>query len=130
MIPLTDYEHWHYETRKYCHICRRKFCYDKEDKSKYSVYHKVRDNDHYTGKYRGAAHNMCNLRYKVQKEITVVHHNGSTYDNHLIIKGLAEEFKVNIDCLGENTEEYMTFSVPLKKEIKNKKLVTYKLKIY
>ena len=48
--------------------------------------HKVRDHCHYTGKYRGAAHNICNLRYKVSKEIPVVFHNGSTYDYHFIIK--------------------------------------------
>ena len=41
--------------------------------------HKVRDHCHYTGKYRGTAHNICNLRYKVPKEIPVVFHNGSTY---------------------------------------------------
>ena len=27
-------------------------------------YHKVRDYYHYAGKYRGAAHDICNLRYK------------------------------------------------------------------
>ena len=42
--------------------------------------YKVRDHCHYTGKYRGAAHNMCNLRYKVPKEIPIVFHNGCTYD--------------------------------------------------
>ena len=30
-------------------------------------YHKVRDHSHYTGKYRGTAHNICNLRYKTPK---------------------------------------------------------------
>ena len=64
----------------------------------------------------------------MQREIPVVLHNGSNYDYHLIIKELAEKFKGNIDCLGENTEKYITFSVPLKKEIKDKKLVTYKLR--
>ena len=29
------------------------------------MYHKIRDHCHYTGKYRGAAHDICNLRYKV-----------------------------------------------------------------
>ena len=66
---------------------------------------KVRDHCHYTGKYRGAAHNNCNLRYKIPKEIPVVFHNGSTYDYHFIIKQLAREFKGNFDCLGENTEK-------------------------
>ena len=58
----------------------------------------------------------------------VVIHNRSTYDYHLIIKELAKEFKGNIECLGENTEKYITFSVPVKKEKKNNKLLTYKLK--
>ena len=50
--------------------------------------YKVRDHCHYVGKYRGAAHNICNLRYKVPKEIPVVFHNGSTYDDHFIIREL------------------------------------------
>ena len=47
-------------------------------------------------------------------------HNGSTYDYHFIIKGLAEEFEGEFECLGENTEKYITFSVPIKKEVTNK----------
>ena len=77
MIPLTDVEKWSYEMQNYCHVCKRKFCYDKEGKSKYKLYHKVRDHCHYTGKFRDAAHNICNLRYKIQKEIPVVLYNGS-----------------------------------------------------
>ena len=41
-------------------------------------------------KYRGAAQNICNLRYKTPKEIPVVFHNGYKYDYHFIIKELAE----------------------------------------
>ena len=92
-------------------------------------HHKVRDHCYYTGKYRGAAHNVCNLRYKVPKEIPVVFHNGSTYDYHFIIKELVKEFEGNFDCLGENTVKYITFSVPLKKKIENKNIeITYKIK--
>ena len=47
-------------------------------------------------------------------------HNGSTYDYHFIIKELAEEFEGEFECLGENTEKYITFSVPIKKEITQK----------
>ena len=90
---------------------------------------KLSDHCHYTGKYRGAAHNICNLRYKVPKEIPVVFHNGSTYDYHFIIKELAKEFEGNFECLGENTEKYITFSIPIKKKIDNKDLeITYKIK--
>ena len=78
-------------------------------------YYKVRDHCHYTGKYRGAAHNICNLRYKTPKEIPAIFHNGSTYNYHFIIKQLTKEFNGHLECLGENTEKYTTFSVPIKK---------------
>ena len=65
-------------------------------------HHKVKDHCHYTGKYRGAAHNICNLRYRIPKEIPIVFHNGSTYDYHFIIKELVKEFDGNFECLGEN----------------------------
>ena len=60
------------------------------------------------------------LKYKVPKEIPVVFHNGYTYDYHFIIKELVKEFEGNFDCLNENTEKYITFSVPIKKKIENK----------
>ena len=85
---------------------------------------KVRDHCHYTRKFRGAAHSVCNLRYKVPKEIPIVFHNCSTYDYHFIIKKLAKEFEDEFECLGKNTEKYITFSVPLKKE--NDEKIRYK----
>ena len=72
---------------------------------------------------------MCDIRYKIPKEVPVVFHNGSTYDYHFIIKELAKEFNGNFECLGENTVKYITFSVPIKKEIRNKNIeITYKIK--
>ena len=62
------------------------------------LHYKVRDHCHYTGKYSGAAHNICNLRYKIPKEIAVVFHNGSTYDYHFIIKELVKEFDGNFEA--------------------------------
>ena len=89
-------------------------------------HHKVRDHCHYTGNYRGAAHNIRNLRYKIPKEIPIVFHNGSTYDYHFIIKELVQESDGNFECLGENTEKYITFSVLIKKKIENKDIeITY-----
>ena len=127
MTPLKDKEVTLYESQKVSHICKEKFCYDKNKKREYALYYKVRDHCHYTGKFRGAAHNICNLRYKVPKKVPVVFHNGSTYDYHFIIKQLAEDFKGQFECLGENTEKYITFSVPIKKDDNSKK-ITYKLK--
>ena len=69
------------------------------------------------------------MRYKIPKEIPVVFRNGSTYDYHFIIKKLVKEFDGNFECLGENTEKYKTFSVPIKKTIDNKDIeITYKIK--
>ena len=115
MIPLTN-EEKEYENQEICHICKKKFCTDKDNKKEFKLKQKVRDHCHYTGKYRGAAHSICNLCYKITKEIPVVFHNGSTYDCHFIIKQLAREFNNYFHCLGENTEKYITFSVPIKKE--------------
>ena len=128
MIQLTDEENKSYEKQKVCHICKKEFCFDENQKNEFKLYQKVKDHCHCTGKFRGAPHSLCNLRYKVPKEISVVIHNGSTYDYHFIIKLLAEEFKGHFECLGENTEKYITFLVPIKKEFHNGKTVTYKLK--
>ena len=62
MTLLKDTEITLYESQKVCHICKEKFCNDINKKSKYAYYHKVRDHCHYTGKFRGAAHNIWNLR--------------------------------------------------------------------
>ena len=111
-------------SKKFVIYVKKGFSTDYENQK----YHKVRDHCHYTGKYRGAAHNICSLRYKTLKEIPVVYHNGSTYDYRFIIKELAEELEVQFECLGENTEKYITFSVPIKKELDNDKTITYKIK--
>ena len=71
---------------------------------------------------------ICNLRYKIPKAIHVVFHNGFTYNYSFIIKELAQEFEGQFEYLGENTEKYITFSVPIKKELDNSKPITYKIK--
>ena len=90
-------------------------------------YHKVRGHCQYTGKYRGAAHSICNLRHKTPKEISVVFLNGYTYDYHFIIKELAKKIKGQFEQLRQNTEKYIIFSVPIKKEANNGKIITHKL---
>ena len=92
-------------------LCKEVFGIDDKDKK----YYKVRDHCHYTGKYRGTAHNICNLRYKIPKEIPEVFQIDSRYDYHFIIKVLAEEFKGQFECLGKKFKKYITFSVPMKK---------------
>ena len=106
MIPLTDKEYDCYEKQKLCCICKKEYSTDENDKNAFKLYHKVRDYCHYAGKFRRAAHSICNLKCKTPKEIPVVFHNGSRYDYHFIINKLAKEFYGQLECLGQNTEKY------------------------
>ena len=86
MKLLTKEQQESYENTKICFICKEKF----ENKYlKDKKYHKFWDHSCYTVKYRGAAHSICNLKYK---KIPITFHNRLGYDSHFIIKLLAEEF--------------------------------------
>ena len=124
MVPPTYKEIKSYEKQKVCYICKKQFCYDKNKESEFKIYQKVIDHCHYTGNFRGAAHSICNLNYKVPKENPVKIHNVSTYDYHFLIKELAEDFNGECECFGENTEKYIIFSVPIKKEHDSSKTST------
>ena len=64
-----------FEKAEICWICRKEF----------GESEKVRDHCHFTGKYRGAAHNKCNLQFKKPKFTPVIFHNLSGYDSHLFV---------------------------------------------
>ena len=67
--------------KKFAIYAKKRFITDDE---------KVRDHSHSIGKYKGVAQNNCNMNYKISIDIPIVFHNGSTYDCHFIIKGLAK----------------------------------------
>ena len=62
MIQLTNEETKSYEEQNVCHIHKKEFASDKNDKNVFKIYHKARDHCHYTGKFRRAAHSICNLK--------------------------------------------------------------------
>ena len=70
---------------------------------------KVRDHCHFSGKFRGAAHNKCNLQYRVPSFIPVFFHNLSGYDSHLFVKKLGVS-EGDIQCIPNNDEKYISFS--------------------
>ena len=79
---FTEEDKLYHETNNTCHICSK------------TCINKVRDHCHETGKYRGPACKICNLRYKQQNFIPVIFHNGSGYDFNLLYNEL---FKQNND---------------------------------
>ena len=111
MQKLSDEELMTYDTAKYCHICKKVF-------GKKKKHITVCDHDHYTGKYRSAAHLICNLRYSTQTDISVFFHSLTNYDFNLIINELAKEFRSEIRSIPLSTNKYMSFLIPIKKEIK------------
>ena len=81
MDPLTNRQWRAYKPARECHICYKLF--NSKDP-------KVRDHCHHTGRYRGPAHSLCNLRYRIPSYIPIVFHNLSGYDVHLFIKELGK----------------------------------------
>ena len=77
----------------------------------------MRDHCLYTGKYREPAHSICNLKFNMLYGIPAVFHNDSKCDYHFIIKELAKAFEGLFECIGDNSEIYKKFSVPIKKEV-------------
>ena len=106
MTGLTDVLKREHEAAEKCHICLREFN-DRKNK-------KVRDHCHYTDLYRGAAHNNCNLKYRIIDHIPIVFHNLSGYDAYLFIKELGRRFNKNdIGVIAENKEKYISFNVKI-----------------
>ena len=98
-----------FKEAKLCHICDQMVTEDD----------KVRDHDHLTGQYRGAAHNKCNLQYRWSKvnplkrfgfKIPVVFHNLRGYDCHLLMEAFGKYEKRLLGCIATNQERFITVS--------------------
>ena len=77
---------------------------------------KVRDHCHFTGKYRDAAHNQCNLKCRKPLILPVVFHNLQGYDSHLFIKQLAK-VSGELSCIPSTEEKYISFSKKIKERM-------------
>jgi len=103
-----------FETSTNCWICRKDF---EEGEVR------VRDDCHFTGKYRGAAHQKCNALFRKPKFVPMFFHNLSGYDAHLFVKNLNSIGEGNIDCIPNTKEKYISFSKSIQDEegkLKNK----------
>ena len=102
---LTPQEEKGFQSATICHICEQDLNIDKET----GQILKVRDHCHFTGEYRGAAHNQCNLKCKKPLILSVLFHNLQGYDSHLFIKQLAK-VSGDLSCIPSTEEKYISFS--------------------
>lgn len=103
MKPLTPEQDVEFMNSSACYICKRK--YNDNDV-------KVRDHCHLTGNYRGSAHSICNLNYKLPSYIPIIFHNMSGYDCHLFIKQLCT-YGEKVDVVAQTKENYISFTKTL-----------------
>ena len=115
-LKMTKEDGEKFEKAKECHICNKK--YTKKDI-------RVRDHCHITGKYRGSAHQDCNLKLRINPEeikIPVIFHNLRGYDSHFIMQEIGaivkkhayknkkgEKKQMKINAIPNNMEKYMAF---------------------
>ena len=115
-LKMTDNDELCFRLEEKCHICNKKYT-DKDIR--------VRDHCHITGKYRGSAHQECNLKLRVNPEeikIPVIFHNLRGYDSHFIMQEIGaivkkhtyknnkgEEKQMIINAIPNNMEKYMAF---------------------
>ena len=100
-IIMTQEDEEKYKNNNICRFCEKEILSDK-----------VRDHCHLTGKYRGPAHNTCNINVK-QKDsnfIPFAFHNFSNYDCHMFFKKLVDlkKDKVKFKIIPKTNEEYIT----------------------
>ena len=115
-LRMTKKDEKEFQKAEECHICNKKYT-DKDIR--------VRDHCHITGKYRGSAHQECNLKLRVNPEevkIPVIFHNLRGYDSHFIMQEIGaivkkytytnkkgEKCQMNINAIPNNMEKYMAF---------------------
>ena len=114
-LKMTKEDEEEFKKATTCHICNKKYA-EKDIQ--------VRDHCHITGKYRGSAHQDCNLKLKIEPDnikIPVIFHNLRGYDSHFIMQEIGaivknntytkngKEIKMNINAIPNNMEKYMAF---------------------
>ena len=114
-LKMTDDDELSFRLEDKCHICGEKYT-DKDVR--------VRDHCHITGKFRGSAHQECNLKLRIPEniKIPVIFHNLRGYDSHFLMQEIGaivkkhtyknykgREMEMQINAIPNNMEKYMAF---------------------
>ena len=105
-MQLTEDQELVHQAATHCYMCEDPIL---EQVGKWS---KVRDHNHATGAYRGAAHSYCNIQKKRSYHIPVFFHNLRGYDGHLIMQGIHRYADTKqIKVIPNNMEKYVSFQL-------------------
>ena len=96
---MTSEDEEIYNHSHICWICKQELNTDK-----------VRDHCHITGKFRGAAHNKCNINLRFSKKLLIIFHNLQGYEEHIAFKKL-NSFNVDISVIPKGIDQYMRIIV-------------------
>lgn len=99
-LVMSDEEEKEFQQTENCSICGQLLGDDR-----------VRDHDHMTGMFRGAAHNKCNLKLRFLTKVPVVFHNLKNFDAHLIVQGIDKDTVNNIEVIPQTTEKYIAMTI-------------------
>jgi hypothetical protein len=103
MQVLTEDQIATFDNAKICYLCEEPFTYDN---------YKVRDHNHFTTEFLGAACNVCNMKRERQRKIPIYAHNGSRYDFHFLIRALENEPRIaTIKILPHNSEHFRSITI-------------------
>ena len=110
---MTDVDHQTFNNSDTCYICNELFVEHRDGLIIPSLKgEKVRDHCHFTRKYRGPAHNGCNLQLKKITDIPVFFHNLGGYDGHIIFQNLTKIDSVKEPkVVAKTMEKFVTFSL-------------------
>lgn len=133
-MRLSVREEGDFQRANKCHICEKNFFKIKPDiivktcrvenvdqnienslMKNYREMRKVRDHCHLTGKFRGAAHSTCNMKFQISKTVPIVFHN-LDYDSHFLIEKLANAFDGKMNIIPKTSENYISFTKEIPKE--------------
>ena len=101
-VVLTPDQRNEFNNATNCYLCKNEFT---------DNITKIREHNHFNGKYRGAACQSCNTKEgKCSKLIPVFFHNGSKYDFHFLVEELLnfEDQFNKLTPLAKTSEEYIS----------------------
>ena len=83
-LKMTENHEMCFKRMDKCHICDKEYTDDDM---------RVRDHCHITEKFRGSAHQECNLKLRIKPEnlkVPVIFHNLRGYDSHFVMQQIGE----------------------------------------